>query len=326
MKVLLLQIDGKTPNLALMRIATHHHAKGDTVELLHAPTVRSVERGLWDDADLVYASAIFERSRPICKRLLDVFPAARIGGSGWDESVTLEKIGITTRTPDYYVYPNFTASMGYTQRGCRLNCSFCKVPTMEGKVREEATIADIWRGEPWPRNVLLLDNDFFGQQHWQELIEEMRTGGFRVCFNQGINVRILSDEQAAAVASVHYSDDGFKTRRLYTAWDNRGDEKPLFRGLERLVKHGVNPDHILVYMLVGYWEGPKLTDDDLYRVQKLREFGTRPYPMPYVRTRELCGLQRWLVGAYDKRVSWDAWVRAGYEPRNLGKPEQVGLW
>jgi hypothetical protein len=31
-----------------------------------------------------------------------------------------------------------------------------------GAVTEEQTIHDIWRGEPHPREVLLLDNDFFG--------------------------------------------------------------------------------------------------------------------------------------------------------------------
>lgn len=33
MNVLLLQLDGKLPNLALMRIAAHHRAQGDAVEL-----------------------------------------------------------------------------------------------------------------------------------------------------------------------------------------------------------------------------------------------------------------------------------------------------
>ena len=46
-----------------------------------------------------------------------------------------------------------------------------------------------------------------------------------------------------------------KTRRIYTAWDSKGDEERLFTGLNRLVKYGVKPDHIMVYMLIGYWPG-----------------------------------------------------------------------
>jgi hypothetical protein len=40
--------------------------------------------------------------------------------------------------------------------------------------------------------------------------------------------------------------------------------------------------------------------------------------MPYVRTPELLGFQRWVIGAYDKRVPWSEWAGARYEPRNIG--------
>lgn len=330
-KVLLLQLDGKTPNIALMRIAAHHGDLGDFVEFASAPTTASVERGLWDDSDKVYASAIFEWTRPVCKRLLQVRPDAIIGGSGWDESATVEKIGVTTTRQDYSIYPAYRHSLGFTQRGCRLKCSFCKVPTMEGRNRAVATVREIWRGEPYPRNLLLLDNDFFGQTGWRELVDEMREGDFRVCFNQGFNVRLIGEEEAAAVASLRYYDDQFKTRRLYTAWDNRKDEALLFRNLECLKRHGVNPDHILVYMLVAYDHAtktgvPEIRQDDFHRHAKLREFGCRPYPMPYVRTDATRGFQRWIVAAYDKRVSWEDWERARYEPRNLGFPQTETLF
>jgi hypothetical protein len=36
------------------------------------------------------------------------------------------------------------------------------VPRKEGKPRSVNTIADIWRGKPWPKHLHLLDNDFFG--------------------------------------------------------------------------------------------------------------------------------------------------------------------
>jgi hypothetical protein len=58
-------------------------------------------------------------------------------------------------------------------------------------------------------------------------------------------------------------------------------------------------------------------DADDRRAQ-IRAFGARPYPMPYVRTPELVGFQRWVIGAYDKRISWDAWSGAKYSPRRLG--------
>ena len=183
-------------------------------------------------------------------------------------------------------------------------------------MREEQTIADIWRGDPWPRHLHLLDNDFFGQPRWQERIREIRDGGFKTSFNQGINARFLTDEAAEAIASIDYRDDSMTDKRIYTAWDNRKDEDRLFAGLKRLVKYGVKPDHIMVYMLCGYWSG-ETQEDREYRRARLREFGARPYPMPYVRTPELVGFQRWVIGAYDKRISWKDWSGARFEPRNL---------
>jgi hypothetical protein len=136
---------------------------------------------------------------------------------------------------------------------------------------------------------------------------------------------MLTDETAAAIASVKYYDDGMKTRRIYTAWDNRKDEERLFAGLNALVRHGVKPDHIMVYMLIGYWKGETAADWN-YRRQQLRVFGARPYPMPYVRTSESVGFQRWCIGGYDKRVSWVDWVRAKYQPANLGNKQELSLF
>lgn len=45
-QVLLLQLDGKLPNLALMRLAAHHRAQGDAVTLRRAANVASVQRQL----------------------------------------------------------------------------------------------------------------------------------------------------------------------------------------------------------------------------------------------------------------------------------------
>ena len=302
-----------------MRVAAHHREIGDTVELRYAPHQMAVEPRLFDAHDKVYASLIFEKTRPVAKRLRIVRPDALIGGTGWDVTTTLESKGISTRRQDYSIYPTFRASIGFTQRGCRLRCSFCVVPSKEGSVKEEQTVAELWRGDPWPRNLMLLDNDFFGQPRWRERVDEMIAGGFRVSFTQGINARMINDESAAAIASVNYRDDSFAVKRIYTAWDSRKDEARLFSGLNSLVRHGVKPDHIMVYMLVGYWPGETHADRD-YRRAALREFGARPYPMPFVRSKELVGYQRWVIGAYDKRIAWSLFEAAGYRPERLGMP------
>jgi hypothetical protein len=311
------QLDGALPNLALMKLSHWHKAQGHEVVFS-----RSVERDLFEPAeyDWVYGSAIFNFSQIRLMRFQRNFPGAVIGGTGTPSRVTVEElIEDEYEHYDYSLYPDVTFSIGFTMRGCRNKCGFCVVPKKEGAPRSVNTIADIYRGEPWPRHLHLLDNDFFGNPEWPARIEEMRAGKFKVAMTQGINVRNLTDEQAAAIASLDYREGrDFKAKRIYTAWDNPKDETKLMRGLEALAKHGVKPDHIMVYMLIGYW--PRETEEHwLHRRNQLRAFGARPYPMPFKRTKETVGFQRWVVGSYDKRIPWDAWKAAGYEPRNLGE-------
>jgi hypothetical protein len=240
-----------------------------------------------------------------------------VGGTGYDVGRSLEQFGVTTDAMEYSLYPKFQPSIGFSQRGCRLKCDFCVVPKKEGAISTERSIASIWRGEGHPRHILLLDNDFFGARAWRDRVAEMREGRFRVCFAQGINARMLSEEAAEAIGSLDIRDDSFKTRRIYTAWDSKEDEVTLFRGLERLKNHGVTPDDVMVYILVGYWAGETHAERD-YRRAKLRAWGARPYPMPFVRTPELVGFQRWVIGAYDKKIPWEDWKQAHFQPRGLG--------
>jgi hypothetical protein len=319
-KALLYHLDGKLPNIALMRIAAHHRDMGHDVELRRGKPGRT----LFDEPepDFVYGSAIFKATAPVVQDLKKAWPQAIIGGTGVDipplQVSNLEKSGVYTLRQDYSIYPDYQQSIGFSQRGCRLRCEFCVVPSKEGRVRPEQTIYDIWRGDPWPREVVLLDNDFFGNPEWKQRIAEIREGRFKVSFTQGINARCLTDEAAEAIASVDYRNDSMDTKRIYTAWDNKGDESRLFDGLNKLVKYGVKPYHIMVFMLVGYWPMETAEDRD-YRRKKLRDFGAMPYPMPFVRSRELVGFQRWIVGSYDKRISWDEWEQAGYRPERLGE-------
>jgi hypothetical protein len=328
-RVLLLHLDGSLPNIALMRIAAHHRMIGDDVELRQAPekiakAIPFVARGFWDGHDLVYASSIFKKTAPVVSALRKVRPDAIIGGTGIDNLNTLEAIGIHTLAKDYSDYPAWKSSIGFSQRGCRLKCSFCGVPEKEPILERIQSIKSIWRGEPWLRQIILLDNDFFGVDGWENCIEEMKADNLKVSFCQGLNVRALKDDQAAAVAGVRYYNDSFDHRRLYCAWDNKRDEKILFRGLNYLVKHGVKPDHLMVYVLIGYDHNrkaarPFLTEDDFHRVKELRAFGARPYPMPFVRPRELVKFQTWIVGGYDKRIPWADWEAAHYDPTKLGR-------
>jgi hypothetical protein len=313
----LTQLDGKLPNLALMKLSAHHKARGDAVHFYRTPY-----RQLGEPAyAAVYGSAIFAFSADRVDRFSREFPEAIIGGTGSGNFGTVEALIGETSAVDYEPWPNFTASLGFTQRGCRLSCKFCVVPTKEGKPRAVAAIPDIWRGEPWPRHLHLLDNDFFGQpeDQWRARVAEIRAGGFKVCFSQGVNVRVMTAATAAALASVDYRDDSFGRKRLYTAWDNLKDEAMFFAGVDLLEAAGIRPSHLMVYMLVGY-DKNETWARLFHRFNAMLARGVMPYPMVYgdkkrglplggfncpVEHQTLGGFQRWvLAGLYRAGVAF----------------------
>lgn len=307
-------LDGKLPNLALMRLAAWHRAQGDTVHWERS-IMRRFDEPMYD---VIYGSAIFAETARKAAMFAQQFPGAIIGGSGGNKHLRVDatlpdedKAGIPGPVPtqftalDYSGYPKFTASIGYTMRGCRFKCRFCVVPWMEGAARSEGTITQIWRGLGHPKHVHLLDNDFFGNPIWRDRVGEIERGGFKVCINQGINVRLLDDEQAEAIVRVAPWDDQFNRRRLYTAWDNIGDEKVFFDGLDRLERAGWKADWTFVYMLVGY--DPRETWERIFhRFNRMIARGVRPYPMVFA------GLPgRPTVGDYRQLKRFQRWVITG---------------
>ena len=90
MKLLLLQLDGKLPNIALMRIAAHCRPSADEIAFQHCPTVKAVQASDWWGFDRLYASLIFERTRPVAEALLQKYRCAEVGGTGWDVAKRLE--------------------------------------------------------------------------------------------------------------------------------------------------------------------------------------------------------------------------------------------
>lgn len=315
MRVRLTQIDGAMPNLALMKLAHWHKARGDECVL-----TTSVERDLFEgNYDKVYGSAIFKFSAERIERFRHAWPDAIIGGTGTDTRVNVEDVIGVPKEKGWayerfdYVGIGVDYSIGFTQRGCRLKCEFCVVPWKEGANVTVNTIAGIWRGEGHPKKLHLLDNDYFGQprKEWEASSDEIISGGFKVCMSQGINVRLIDDDAAATLARMNYRSADFQDRRLYTAWDNLGNEKVFFRGIEKLAKAGIPPTHVMAYMLIGF-AGKETWRDIWYRYKRMRDLGILPYPMVYDRSRaDLLCFARWAKSPrLYSTVEWPDYIRS----------------
>lgn len=320
----LIHADGKLPNLALMRLGAHFRSLGEQVRLVRGAQPRS----LWDGPGEVYGSSIFKFSAPARAKIEREWGEVRWGGTGVRLESSLEEVDRAVDwesvQPDYSLYPGYRHSIGFTQRGCRLKCGWCVVPKKEGAARSVGSIPWIWRGDPHPRNIVLLDNDFFGQPRlmWSERLKELRDGGFRVCFSQGVNIRMVDEESAAALATVEYRDNKFSERVLYTAWDNLQDEAIFKRSVALLSAAGIPPRHLRVYMLVGYAKD-ETWDKILHRFNELVALGCDPYPMAFEDLGprpELRAFQRWAVMHLYKSIPWDR-----YRDRRLGNGSGKGL-
>lgn len=299
--VRLTQIDGKFPNLALMKLSHWHKTNGDKVYF-----EKAISKGIFEpEYDIVYGSAIFTTSEKKIKQFKQNFPNAIIGGTGTNTNTTVENI-INVNQYEYYdyeIYPEFDASIGFSQRGCRLRCKFCVVPIKEGKNSNNSTIYNIWKQNPKNKGkkIHLLDNDFFGQPNWQEKANEIINGNYKVCFNQGINIRLIDEEGAYYLSKMKFRDDSFKKKRIYTAWDNKRDENIFLKGINCILKAGIKPNEIMVYFLCNYWE-KGLTQDVWDRFNTMKEIGLLPYPMIFEKwnaSAELKQFQEWVIrGAY----------------------------
>ena len=127
-----------------------------------------------------------------------------------------------------------------------------------------------------------------------------------MCFNQGINVRLVTPDICAELGTIRYFDDQFQRHRLYCAWDNLGDERVFFKGQQMLSEAGIPAKHLLVFMLVGFAPDEDM-EQVMYRYSRLKESGCMPFPMVYRGSsnyKELRRFARWVIRRYDSQCSF----------------------
>lgn len=175
-------------------------------------------------------------------------------------------------------------------RGCPRGCSFCHVATKEG--RQSIKVADLkefWNGQ---KHIELLDPNTLACKDWKDILQQLIDSKARVNFNQGLDIRVMTEEKAEMLSQIPLD-------AIHFAWDRYEDKdiiQPKF--LQFREKSKVHPHNLQVYCLVGDRE-KRVLDTDLYRINWLRENGYAPYVMVYDKDNlpkghELRKLQRWV--------------------------------
>ena len=279
MNVLLIDVDSKIPNLALMKISAWHKALGDNVVFESTPFNLS-------DPDRVYISCIFPKNKVKANGFKSFFNCdVDIGGTGIDLKKTLPE-EIEEMKPDYDLYPS-TYSQGYTTRGCIRKCGFCFVPEKEGMITEAQHPAEFHDARF--DTCMIMDNNLFAApQYWQDdVIGWFIENKIKMLSPQGWDIRLLTDRRAKLLKMIKHPEG------LHFAWDDIADEKTVVRGIELLRENGFDlRNRTQFYVLAGF-NGSGF-DDALYRCNKLKELGTMPFVMPYHKNdKEINRLARW---------------------------------
>lgn len=271
-RILLVDIDSKIPNLALMKISAWHKAQGDK-------TGFDIQ-----NPDKVYISCVFTKNAEQARGVATYYPKAEIDIGGSGISLTKSLPGEIERIkPDYDLYPS-QYSQGYTTRGCVRNCGFCIVPKKEGKIREWQHPEEFH--DPRFDTCMIMDNNLFAApEAWQvEVLHWFIDNKVKMLSPQGWDIRLI-EGRANLLKKVNHAGT------IHFAWDNPADEKAVERGIHSLKDAGFNLKHdISFYVLAGY---NTTFEQDVYRCNKLREWGVNSFVMPYRKTKQISALMKW---------------------------------
>ncbi|WFR56403.1 radical SAM protein [Anaerocolumna sp. AGMB13025] len=315
MKIGLIDVDSKIPNLALMKISSFYKSLGEQVEFVRDNV----------KYEKIYASAIFTRSKDECEKLIAMYgDKIEIGGTGWSLQKELPE-EIEKMKPDYDLYSIeeiasrmkgigtkghkykkaaeiVNAGIGFTSRGCIRNCGFCFVPKKEGLFRSVAEIKDLIN--PKSKVLILHDNNLTADPYCIDKLHEIRDRGLIVDINQGCDVRLVNDDIAKALSEVKH------LRSIHYAWDLMGYENQVMDGIKTLSKY-IKPYRHMCFMLVGFNTS---FDEDMYRFKKLVEMKVDPFVMIYnqLPDTKLKHFARWVNSRIYKKCRFEEygpWIK-----------------
>lgn len=310
MRVGLIDVDGHNyPNIPLMKLSAYHKAQGDSVEW-YQPMFSG-------HMDIVYMSKVFSFT-PDYEYIVDADKIVK-GGTGYaislvdgkevyDKSKDLPlSAEIEHIYPDYSIYPEAKdTAYGFLTRGCPRDCSFCHVTQKEGKCSHKvADLSEFWRGQ---KHIELLDPNILACSEWKDLLNQLIESKARVNFNQGLDIRLMTEEKAQMLSQI-------KIDKIHFAWDRYEDKDMICPKFETFRKSSkINPHDLQVYVLCGDRER-KVTEGDMYRIHWLKDHGFAPYVMLYDKEHlpkgcELRRLQRWVNNRF---VFWSTSTFAEYQ-------------
>ena len=292
MRVGLIDVDGRNyPNLVLMKLSAWHKSQGDSVEW-YMP--------FGDRYDRVYMSKVFSFTPDFydCVNADEVIK----GGTGY--AITLENgrevyhadmdkplpPEVEHIYPDYSLYPNYctNTAYGFLTRGCPRGCEFCHVAPKEGRHSYKvADLSEFWNGQ---KTIVLNDPNILACREWADLLGQLKDSKASIDFNQGLDIRLMTEEKALAIKQL-------KVKEIHFAWDRYEDKDIILPKLQLyadIVEFRPHAHKAIVYTLVNH---TSTIEQDLERIYTLRNMGYWPYVMVYNKknaARIYKDMERWV--------------------------------
>lgn len=272
------------PNIAIMKISTYYKQLGHDVNWYN-PIMDMM------DTDILFESQLFNFTE-----LYQYYPTkAEIirGGTGIDIKKRLPDEIDKILKLDYSMYPECDYSMQFFSRGCIRNCPFCVVRDKEGYICE----VEPMELNPNGKHIEVLDNNFFANPNWHKAVDYIHKTGRKVNLH-GVDIRIMNEEQAKALNEMKH------LKQIHIAWDLPNmDLREQLKTATRWIK----PYKLMCYVLIGFNSTP---EQDLYRVETLRDIGIDPFVMPFNKSDPYQKkFARWVNHkAIFKSVKWKEYV------------------
>lgn len=279
MRIGLIDVDGHNfPNIPLMKLSAWHKQQGDSVEW-YIPAIHGFPA---PPMDKVYMSKVFSFT-PDYQDFINAREVIK-GGSGYCiETVDGKEVYHSERDkellpeiehiyPDYGLYPELCkdTAYGFLTRGCPRGCDFCHVEAKEGCCSHKvADLSELWRGQ---KNIMLCDPNLIACKDWKELLQQLIDSKARVNINQGIDIRIMTEEKAEMIKQLRVDS-------VHFAWDRYEDKDtivPKFRMFKEIT--GWKARKTSVFVLTNF---NTTIEQDLERIYTLRDMDYDPYVMIY---------------------------------------------
>lgn len=265
LNIALYNLEPNIVNSAMMQVSYYHKQLGDRVSF-YSPL-------LHDSYDKIYAFSIFEFTPKdyVTKDMV-------IGGTGFDPEIKLPP-EMEEALYDWSLYPNCDYSIIWFSRGCIRNCPFCIVRKKEGYIHP----VEPKNLNPKGKHIKVMDNNFFANHEWKDAIEQLQVWNQPVDF-QGVDVRLLNKVQCEALNSLKHH------KRIKIAWDN---PKLDLRDKLKEITQWIKPYRLMCYVLIGF---DSSLEEDLFRVESLRELKIDPFAMPYNKNQDskITNFARWV--------------------------------